>query len=79
MDITSCDGTTTATNKCLLSFSATTDYFNNIEWTKEMIGAEDGDNLLEIGEQAEITIDTTTPNKYLSLVRSLINIRIVSL
>lgn len=58
IDMTPCDGTVNATNKCVISFLTATDYINNVKWTKESIGRSDDDNLLEPGEQFEITIDT---------------------
>ncbi len=57
IDMTPCDGTANATNKCVISLSTSTEYFNNIKWTKTAIGAADTDNLLETGEQFEIAID----------------------
>ena len=57
IDMTPCDGTANATNKCVISLMTATEYFNNIKWTKTAIGAADTDNLLEQGEQFEITID----------------------
>jgi flagellin FlaB len=45
------------TNRCVLSLTTATDYENNIEWATEPIGSDDGDALLEAGEQLEITID----------------------
>jgi archaeal flagellin FlaB len=58
IDMTPCDGTTAATNKCVISLSTQQEYINNIKWSKIAIGAADSDNLLEIGEQFEIAIDT---------------------
>jgi archaeal flagellin FlaB len=57
IDLTDCDGTSAATNKCVISLTTVNDYFNNVKWTKEPIGNADEDNLLETGEQFEITID----------------------
>lgn len=57
MDVTPCDGTVNATNKIVISFLTQHDYLNNIKWTAETIGNTDGDNLLESGEQVEITVD----------------------
>jgi len=57
IDMTPCDGTSAATNKCVISLLTATDYINNVKWTKESIGNSDGDNLLESGEQFEITIN----------------------
>jgi archaellin len=56
--MTPCNGTDNATNKCVISFTTATDYINNVKWTVEAIGNDDGDNLLESGEQFEITVDT---------------------
>ncbi|MCX6007644.1 MAG: hypothetical protein NTZ34_10385 [Chloroflexi bacterium] len=57
IDMTKCDGTTNATNKCVISLTTADDYLNNIKWDKVAIGAADADNLLETGEQMEVTID----------------------
>jgi len=57
IDLTPCDGTVNATNKCVISLLTATDYINNVKWVKESIGNSDGDNLLESGEQFEITIN----------------------
>jgi archaellin len=35
---------------------------NNIRWSKAAIGDDNGNNLLETGEQFEITVDLTTCN-----------------
>ena len=58
IDMTPCDGTGSATNKCVISISTQADYLNNIKWTKTAIGSADTDNLLEQGEQFELLIDT---------------------
>lgn len=57
IDMTPCDGTADAGNKCVISLLTAYDYINNVKWTKEAIGRSDDDNLLESGEQFEITID----------------------
>ncbi len=57
IDMTPCDGTINASNKCVLSLILDNNYFNNVKWTREAIGSDDGDNLLEKGEQFEVTID----------------------
>lgn len=57
IDMTPCDGTPTATNKCVISLLTSSDYINNVKWVKESIGNSDGDNLLESGEQFEITVN----------------------
>ncbi len=57
IDLTECDGTTNGQNKCVISLTTKNDYFNNVKWTKEAIGMADSDNLMETGEQFEITVD----------------------
>jgi archaeal flagellin FlaB len=57
IDLTPCDGTSAARNQCVISLLTAYDYINNVKWTKEAIGRADDDNLLESGEQFEITID----------------------
>jgi flagellin FlaB len=59
IDLTECDGTADATNVCVISLSTKDDYLNDIKWTKTPIGNADNDSLLEVGEQFEITIDTS--------------------
>ena len=44
-------------NRCVISLTTTSAYYNNILWTREDIGFGDGDNLLESGEQFEITVN----------------------
>jgi flagellin FlaB len=56
IDMSPCSGTTGSQNKCVISLSTNVDYLNNVKWTKQAIGAADPDNLLETGEQFEITI-----------------------
>ena len=60
IDLTECDGTSNATNKCVISLTTANDYKNNVKWTKTAIGDDNGNNLLETGEQFEITIDLTS-------------------
>ncbi len=57
IDLTECDGTANAENKCVISLLTANDYINNVKWTYEAIGRADDDALLESGEQFEITID----------------------
>ncbi|MCX6007445.1 MAG: flagellin [Chloroflexi bacterium] len=57
IDMTPCDGAKNATNKCVISLTTHNNYISNVKWTWEAIGSNDGDNLLEIGEQFEVTID----------------------
>lgn len=71
IDLTECDGTSDATNKCVISLTTASDYLNNIKWTKAAIGAADADNLIEPGEQFEITIDTADLGDGLTLTSDL--------
>jgi archaeal flagellin FlaB len=57
IDLTACNGTSSATNKCVISLTTASDYFSNIKWTKQAVGTDNGNNLLEPGEQFEITVD----------------------
>ena len=59
IDMTPCDGTANATNKCVISLTTDDGYLKNVKWAKAPIGNADSDNLLEMGEQFEITITTT--------------------
>jgi archaellin len=43
IDLTPCDGTANATNKCVISLSTAKDFLNNIKWTKSAIGSADSD------------------------------------
>ncbi|MDD5312304.1 MAG: hypothetical protein PHO26_04635 [Dehalococcoidia bacterium] len=71
IDLTACDGTVNATNKCVVAITTAADYLNNIKWTTNPIGDDDGDNLLEPGEQFEITIDVTDLGTGLALTDNL--------
>jgi flagellin FlaB len=71
IDLTPCSGNSTATNKCVISLSTRDDYLNDIKWTQTPIGNADNDNLLEVGEQFEITIDTTSLGTGKSLTNTL--------
>jgi archaeal flagellin FlaB len=57
IDMGPCDGTENATNKCVISLTTKNDYFSNVKWSKVGIGADNGNRLLEQGEQFEITVD----------------------
>lgn len=57
IDLGPCDGTDNATNKCVISLTTKDDYLNNVKWTKTAIGASNSNNLLEQGEQFEITLN----------------------
>ena len=81
IDMSPCTGTTGSTNKCVISFSTAADYLNNVKWSKIAVGAADQDNLLETGEQFEITIDTADLGDGLALstpiiANSVINVQL---
>jgi flagellin FlaB len=59
VDLTPCDGTENATNKCVISLSTKSDYISNVKWTRTAVGYDNGNNLLEQGEQFEIIVDFT--------------------
>ncbi|MDD5312672.1 MAG: hypothetical protein PHO26_06535 [Dehalococcoidia bacterium] len=59
IDLTPCNGSDNATNNCVISLITSGSNISNAKWTKQDVGATDGDNLLETGEQFEITIDVT--------------------
>ncbi|MHB8085295.1 MAG: hypothetical protein ACYDHZ_05690 [Dehalococcoidia bacterium] len=57
VDLTVCDGTITSKNKCVISLTTKTDYFNRVKWSKVSLGTDNVSDLLEPGGQFEITID----------------------
>jgi flagellin FlaB len=57
IDMTPNSGATAGLNKCVMSLTTATKYYNNIKWDMARMGAADSDNLLETGEQFAITID----------------------
>ncbi|MGA2158418.1 MAG: archaellin/type IV pilin N-terminal domain-containing protein [Dehalococcoidia bacterium] len=59
IDMTPCDGTSSAQNKCVISLTTAQTYINNVKWSVQDLGYTNGNNLLETGEQKEITIDLT--------------------
>jgi flagellin FlaB len=59
IDMAPCDGTAGASNKTVISLTTGTDFFPNIKWTKTQIGEGNGNDLLEVGEQFQVTIDLT--------------------
>lgn len=71
IDLTPCDGTSSATNKCVINLITGRDYLNNIKWTRKVIGTNNSNNLLEPGEQFEITIDLSDLGDNLSLSENL--------
>lgn len=44
-------------NKCVISLTTAREYCNNVQWTGEYVGASNGNNQLEPGEQMEVKID----------------------
>jgi flagellin FlaB len=44
-------------NRCVISLTTADVYYNNVKWSTEKIGNHDDDELLETGEQFEITLD----------------------
>ncbi|MGD0857154.1 MAG: hypothetical protein ABSA18_15360 [Dehalococcoidia bacterium] len=52
----------TGKNKCIISLATHDDYFNNVAWTFAPIGHDNSNNLLETGEQFEITVDVSGVN-----------------
>ncbi|MGA2159806.1 MAG: choice-of-anchor D domain-containing protein [Dehalococcoidia bacterium] len=57
IDMTPNDGS--GHNKCVISLKTNSDYINDVKWSFVPIGADNGNNLLETGEQFEITVDLT--------------------
>jgi archaeal flagellin FlaB len=57
IDLTPNSGGTAGKNKCVISITTDGDYQNDIAWTTAFIGHDNGNALLETGEQCEITID----------------------
>jgi archaeal flagellin FlaB len=57
IDLTPCDGTTTATNRCVISLASPETYLNNIKWTAEFVGGTETNNMLKAGKQCQITVD----------------------
>ena len=54
------DMTEPPNNKTVLAYIDGDVYLNNMTWTRTFVGANDGDNLLEVGEKAEIQVDLST-------------------
>ena len=50
-------GTNLQANRCIMSLTTNTSYYNNIPWSRKDIGFGDNDDLLESGEHMEICID----------------------
>ena len=59
IDMTPNSGATAGDNKCVISLTTSDTYLNNIAWSTHFIGDDNGNNLLETGEQCEVTIDVS--------------------
>jgi flagellin FlaB len=71
VDLAACNGTSSAVNKCVISFTTASDYFSNIKWTRQPVAHDNGNNLLEPGEQFEITVDLNDLGDNISLSENL--------
>ena len=71
IDMTPNSGATLGTNKCVISLTTKNDYLNNVKWSFVAIGDDNGNNLLETGEQFEITVDLSDLGTGLSLSQPL--------
>ncbi|MHB8086437.1 MAG: flagellin [Dehalococcoidia bacterium] len=71
IDMTPNSGSTLGTNKCVISLTTKNDYLNNVKWSFAPIGDDNGNNLLETGEQFEVTVDTADLGAGLSLSQDL--------
>lgn len=49
-------------NRCVLSYIDPNQYVEDGRWTVDYVGDNDGDNLLEVGETARVTVDLSTIN-----------------
>ena len=54
------DLTVPPNNKTVLAYIDENSYQNNMTWTCTFVGSNDGDDLLEIGEKAEISVDISS-------------------
>jgi len=63
VDMTPCDDAGVVANKMVINLNTAVDLLHNIKWKAEKIGSADNDNLLEYGEQFEVTIDLTDLGK----------------
>ncbi len=56
IDMTACDGTSNATNKCTVSLFTPESILRDVKWTNKLTGNYSG-NILKPGGQCQITID----------------------
>ena len=59
VDLTPCTGVS-SDNTCVISYTDQNIYRNNVNWSVHFIGSNDGDELLEMGEQAQIKVPVTS-------------------
>jgi flagellin FlaB len=57
IDMTPNSGATLGQNKCVISLTTAQSYINNVKWSRQALGYDNGNELLETGEQFEITIN----------------------
>ena len=53
------DLTAPPNNKTVLAYIDANAYENNMTWTVSFVGENDGDDLLEVGEKAEVAVDVS--------------------
>jgi len=53
------DLTAPPNNKTVLAYIDSNTYENNMTWTVSFVGSNDSDDLLEVGEKAEISVDVS--------------------
>jgi archaeal flagellin FlaB len=71
IDLTPNSGATLGQNKCVISLTTNTDYLSNIKWSRDVVGHDDGDMLLEPGEQCEIHVNLTDLGENCTLTENL--------
>jgi archaeal flagellin FlaB len=69
IDLTPNDGS--KNNKCVISLTTSSDYLNNVKWNRNIVGNDDGDMLLEPGEQCEIHLDLSDLGDNMTLTDNL--------
>ncbi len=57
VDMTACDGTGSATNKCSITLTTSSDYISNVKWSRTFIGTNSTGNMLAAGDQCVITVN----------------------
>jgi len=64
IDLTERSIASPSNNRCICSYVDENQYVNNMYWNRAWVGYNDGDNLLEIGEKAQITVYLDTDASY---------------